>query len=125
MSIRSISPPIETQFGDDSPAQFAELKTLDISVDYRPTGAGGAIEQWVKIRIRMECWQGGASASEGAVPLRIDTFDYEVKPGDNMWPLTQANWDTLRGYAYDNVQTNMTDPLDDPNCYARGTVFLD
>ena len=123
MSIRTITPPMNTVYGPDTTAQFAELRDLKISVDYKDEGSG--IEQFVKIRIEMEVWQGGSSASVGASPVRTDVFEYEVKPSDDAWPLTKAHWDSLRSYIYDTVMNDTANPVDDPQAYNRGTVFFD
>ena len=125
MTIRTITPPFATSYGPDTTAQFAELKNLEINVVYEPTGPVGEMEQWVQIDIRMEVWSGGASAAEGAAPVRTDLFSYKVKPSNDAWPLTQADWDTIRGYIYGTVQTDPANPVDDPMGYARGTVFYD
>ena len=125
MTIRTITPPLQTTFGPDSPAQFAEIKSLSISVDYRPTGPTGEIEQWAIIEIVMESWEGGSSAAAGASPLREDYFRYEVKSHDDVWPLTTVQWDSIRQYCYDTVMNDPVEPTDDPQAYNRGTVFLD
>ena len=125
MTIRTIDPPLDTTFGPDSPAQFAEVKSLKITVDYRPTGIDNAIEQWAIIEIVIESWQGGSSAASGASPLREDYFRYEVESHGDVWPLTTAQWDSLRQYCYDTVMADTENPTDDPQAFDRGTVFLD
>ena len=125
MTIRTITPPLATQYGSDTTAQFAEVQDIQFTITYKPTGPGGAIEQWVKVRIIMEVWEGGASASEGAAPIRKDVFTYEVKPNDDAWPLTEINWNAIRDYVYNTIIADTENPSDDPQAYSRGTVFLD
>lgn len=125
MTIRTITPPLATQYGSDTTAQFAEVQDIQFTITYKPTGPLGEIEQWVKVRIIMEVWEGGASASEGATPIRQDVFTYEVKPNDDAWPLTEINWNAIRDYVYSTIMADTENPSDDPQAYNRGTVFLD
>ena len=123
MSIRQITPPMTTMFGSDTTAQFAELKDLRIEIYYVPDPP--TVKQMARIRIDMEVWQGGASAQEGAEPVRVDVFEYEIDTSDDAWPLTKAQWDSLRSYVYDTVMNDVLNPVDDPQAYNRGTVFFD